>query len=119
MGASSVHCRRFKSTNTTSVKLDFTYEDLLNITRQGEQNEKYKDQCDTEGNPSDHVRPFCEHENGIISRGQSLLGRRDADTSSKEHNVVPEWREYGKRTEKNDGEEMENYCKGGNVLYKR
>ena len=29
MGASSVHCRRFKSTNTTSVKLDFTYEDLL------------------------------------------------------------------------------------------
>lgn len=117
MGASSVYCRRFKSTNTTSIKLNFTYNDL--IKEWEDHDEKYKDQCYTEGTTANYVRSLREHENGIVSGGKSLSERRLSDIASKEYSIVSERGQHGKRAEKNDGEEVENYSKGGNVLCKR
>jgi hypothetical protein len=78
--------------------------------------EEHKDQCDAEGNPADHVRSFCEHENGIITGGQSLSKGRNVDDTGEKYHVVSVGGKYGERNTKGHGEKMEIDMQSGFIV---
>lgn len=98
METTHIKKQTFKSASIESINWELDEIEVIKFLE--ESDEKTDNSHYTQRYTANNVRPFCEHENRVSTRGQGLPKRREIDPTESEYNELPIGNQHGKRTPK-------------------